>query len=115
MVNEEILGGLRIAITHNSSLKDAMQSFYNAGYNKAEVEEAGKMILYEQKNNLIDKTQGTKPIGQNKTQIKPLPTQTKITEKESSKKLGLIILLSGILLILLGIMVLLFLYKDKIF
>jgi hypothetical protein len=37
MVNEAILGGLRIAMTHKFSLKDAMQSFYNSGYDKKEV------------------------------------------------------------------------------
>lgn len=48
MVNETILGGLRIAISHKSSLKDAMQSFYNANYDKKEIEEAAKIIFDEQ-------------------------------------------------------------------
>ena len=44
MVNEEILGGLRLVLNRGESLEKAMASFYNAGYRREEIEEAGKFI-----------------------------------------------------------------------
>ena len=44
MVREEIVEGLRFAMSKGESLMKAMMSFYNAGYSKAEVEEAAKML-----------------------------------------------------------------------
>lgn len=44
MVRNDILGGLKVAIARGSSLQDAMQSFYNAGYKKEEIEEAAKNL-----------------------------------------------------------------------
>ncbi len=122
MVNETILGGLKIAVSHKSSLKDAMQSFYNAGYDKAEVEEAAKIIFDEQTKQPKSLSQETKKIiPQGKTSKQPLKKQTQvpvtpeIKKKPSKKNLGLIILLVGILIILLGALVGLFIFKDKIF
>ena len=40
MVNEEILGGLKLALAKGESLEQAMNSFYNANYKKEEIEEA---------------------------------------------------------------------------
>ena len=103
MVNESILGGLRTAIEHKSSLKQAMQSFYNAGYNKEEIEEAAKIIFQEQQN-----MPQQKPV-QNSNQ-----TQEN-TKKKSPKKTGLIIALIALVIILIGGLVILFIFKDKIF
>lgn len=105
MVNETILGGLRIAISHKSSLKDAMTSFYNAGYSKEEVEEATKIIFDEQTNQpKILSSEESKKNGE------------KLIQKKSSKKnLKLIILLVGVLIVVLGVIIALFIFRDKIF
>ena len=44
MVNEEILGGLKLAVSKGESLKQAMMSFYNAGYKKEEIEGAARAL-----------------------------------------------------------------------
>lgn len=44
MPNEEILGGLKAALARGESLKQAMMSFYNAGYKKEEIEESARAL-----------------------------------------------------------------------
>ncbi|MBI2044510.1 hypothetical protein HYT23_00475 [Candidatus Pacearchaeota archaeon] len=44
MVREDILGGLRLALSKGESLQNAMQSFYNSGYPKEEIEEAARAL-----------------------------------------------------------------------
>lgn len=45
MVNEELVGGLKNALERGDSLKSAMMSFFNAGYDKKEIEEAAATLL----------------------------------------------------------------------
>jgi len=47
MVREDILGGLRTALARGQTLRQAMMSFYNAGYIKEEIEEAAKALQAE--------------------------------------------------------------------
>ncbi len=47
MVREDILGGLRTALARRQTLRQAMMSFYNAGYIKQEIEEAAKAFQAE--------------------------------------------------------------------
>ncbi len=42
MVREDILGGLRAALQRGESLRQAMLTFFNAGYIKEEIEEAAR-------------------------------------------------------------------------
>lgn len=44
-VYSEIVGGLKSAIDRGSDLKEAMMSFYRAGYNKMEIEKAAQIYL----------------------------------------------------------------------
>lgn len=44
MVREDILGGLNSALARGQSLRQAMMSFYNAGYLKEEIEAAAKFL-----------------------------------------------------------------------
>ena len=44
MVREDILGGLKLALSRGDSLQNAMQSFYNSGYKKEEIEEAARAL-----------------------------------------------------------------------
>jgi hypothetical protein len=48
MVRGDIVGGLKIALSKGQSLQDAMQSFYNSGYIKEEIEEAAKALSSEE-------------------------------------------------------------------
>lgn len=43
-MNNEIVSALRNALSHGSSLDDAINSFINAGYNPAEVREAAQTV-----------------------------------------------------------------------
>ena len=40
MTKEDIRGGLRIALSHGSTLQEAMISFFNSGYLKKDIEDA---------------------------------------------------------------------------
>ena len=44
MIRADIFGGLKLAVTKGETLKQAMISFYNAGYKKEEIEEAAKAV-----------------------------------------------------------------------
>ena len=44
MVNQEIVEGLRTALSRGYSLESAMMSFFNAGYKKQEIEEAARAL-----------------------------------------------------------------------
>ncbi len=44
MINEEIIGGLVSALSRGQSLESAMMTFYNAGYDKQEIEDSAKEV-----------------------------------------------------------------------
>ncbi len=44
MVNNDILGGLKSALTRGYNLEEAMLSFFNAGYKREEIEEAARTL-----------------------------------------------------------------------
>src|SRR3989338_9023288 len=79
MVREDILGGLRVALSKGYSLQNAMQSFYNSGYKKEDIEEAAR---YLQSHNFEDSRVGTQPSASQKTQqpIKPAHQYAKYEE-----------------------------------
>ncbi len=47
MAREDILGGLKSALMRGYSLKDAMVSFYNAGYSKEDIEASARTLQYQ--------------------------------------------------------------------
>ncbi len=49
LTNQEILGGLKSALERGQTLKQAMMSFYQAGYRKEEIEDAARAYLYLQR------------------------------------------------------------------
>lgn len=68
MVRGDIIGGLKIALSRGESLQNAMQSLYNAGYKKEDIEEAARVL----------NTEGFRPpIAAEKSQI-PITTQKQI-------------------------------------
>ena len=43
-LNDEIIGGLISALSRGESLEKAMMTFYNAGYEKEEIEDSAKDV-----------------------------------------------------------------------
>jgi len=138
MVNADILGGLRSALAKGKSLKQAMISFYNAGYKKEEIEEAARVLQTQPAvqpilQPILQVPQpgvqpGTQP-GQPQPQIQQpiqtaqmqqlaqiLPTLQNVSGYGKTKKPGktLIIILVGFLVFLIVLVVTIFLLKDTL-
>ena len=76
--NDDILGGIKSAIERGEELKDAMMTFYNAGYSKREIEEAAR-------NYVMEKRQRESNL-KSPTRVSNL-AQTKEKKQEKTKKL----------------------------
>lgn len=132
MVNEDLVGGIEVALSKGKNLKDIMMSYYNSGYKKQEIEEAA-MIAQQRKSQTVQTTpsktqQKTKspPIkktNQNQSKknseelAKPVQPQQKVSEygKPPKKPKGkFIIILLIILLVLAGaVAISYFLFKEE--
>lgn len=113
MVKEEIVEGLKYAVAKGESLPKAMMSFYNAGYLKKDVEEAARVLQAPQ---LPQTQQSTQPAQSGQLQA-PVRVVQKISEyKERPKTVGraLILMLVFFLVLLLGVLVAVFLFKDEL-
>ncbi len=85
MVNEEILGGLKLALSKGESLKQAMMSFYNAGYKKEEIEGAARALQGQKiEKEPIQPVQQTKLKKQKPAQKVPQPKPAKTIPRVSS-------------------------------
>jgi len=101
MSKEEILAGLKIAISRGESLGKAKQSFINAGYNPREVEEAALMLSGVLSSYYPKQLQ--QPIQQlQQPSQQSLPKQEQKPEQENKSRKKLILLLIIIFLILLA-------------
>lgn len=47
MADKELVEGLRTALSRGESLEQAMYTFFNAGYEKAKIEEAARALVYQ--------------------------------------------------------------------
>lgn len=84
MIDEGIFGGLKLALSKGESLKQAMMSFYNAGYKKEDIEDSARALQkqnFEQKK--IQHQKQEQPIKRSKKQILKRKPQ-KTTQKVSS-------------------------------
>jgi len=87
LTNQEILGGLKAAIERGQNLKQAMMSFYQAGYKKEEIEDAARAYLYLQRGasetQLPARNQPLEPKGEmkkaeeKKVEVKPAESEEK--------------------------------------
>jgi cobalamin biosynthesis Mg chelatase CobN len=111
MVKEDIVGGLKNAIERGENLEQAKQTFINAGYSADEVEQAAASL-----GGIIASiaTPQTQPTSQQipPKQSKQLPAQAKKPEKKSRK--SPIVFLIIILILLIGIVVASYIFKDQI-
>ena len=137
MVREDILGGLRVALSKGHSLQSAMQSFYNSGYKKEDIEEAARYLQsHNFENPQAETQQPIKPTPQYTkyeetavgAQPIPLSTQPKLSpqsgaqqtqqqtpkKKTNTKKIIWITILTIVLLALIGGLISIFLFKDTI-
>ena len=139
MVNEEILGGLRLALAKGESLGQAMNSFYNANYKKEEIEEAAEFLNSQQiqprqqttvsqiPKKQVSPVRKVKPKKQRlkkqrpiKKAIKSQPVKTIQNvsgyEEEHKRPEGTVItiILIFFLLILVGILAAVFLFKTEL-
>lgn len=124
MVNEDLLGGIETAIYKGESLESAMLTLYNSGYSKEDIEWAAK--AYKMKNPQLS----AKPLEQRKilkpvrfeeeetTQVlkKPLIKQDVSTYEQASqfKERVILVLLLVSLLLLLGVLAGVFLFKEQL-
>ena len=141
MVNSDILGGLKSALTRGYTLEEAMLSFLNGGYKKDEIEEAAQSLQTQitQSPSSADwspqpiwasasKQKSLQPalISQTKqvpAMQKPVMIQSKqivtkgvaaYTSKSTSRIRAATIILIILLLVLLGILGSMYLFKDQI-
>jgi len=82
LTNQEILGGLKAALERGQNLKQAMMSFYQAGYKKEEIEDAARAYLYLQRGNSEADVLNTS------LQISSNKEKDKSSENKSDAKLG---------------------------
>ncbi|MBT96673.1 hypothetical protein CMI49_01060 [Candidatus Pacearchaeota archaeon] len=117
-MKEDILEGLKSAVSKGESLRQAMQSFYNAGYKKGEIEEAARDL---QKNKIENQKQPLRQEEPPKEEI-GVPKERKSIQKvsdykqtpEKPKRKIWIFVLAIILLILLGLIIGLFLLREEL-
>jgi len=121
MPKEKILEGLKYAIARGESLPKAMMSFYNAGYLKQDIEEAARALQTPQlpQTQFAQPTQ--KPTKQQAQQPSQMPQAPVVSQKvsaygEKPKTMGkaLIFILVFFLILLLGILVAVFLFRDEL-
>lgn len=111
-----ILEGLKGALARKESLRQAMFSFYNAGYQKEEIEEAARALQRGEQTQPIQ--QKPQPVKQKILQPKTIQRVSSypsypVTKPFSKNKLSLILLIF-ILAILLGALIFLFFFKEQV-
>ena len=93
MANQEIVEGLRLALSRGSTLQQAMISFHNAGYKKDEIEEAAR-ALYEHPSHPLSHPEKPipeevkKPAKKEILKIIPSKIQEKLEEKKETKPIS---------------------------
>jgi hypothetical protein len=137
MVNQEILNGLKLALSKGEPLGTAMNSFYNAGYLREEIEEAariaqqeiaGKNIMQEiqpvkteRKSIFPSLFQKSEEVSQpQKTEQKQIPASRQTISDYNEKPVGnprktfMLIALVSALTILLGVLIFIIVFRDQI-
>jgi hypothetical protein len=75
MVNDDLVGGLRSALERGESLKQAMLSLFNSGYNREEIEEAARDLNSFPSKGVVQPKKEMPPIN-------PLPQPPAVPEKK---------------------------------
>jgi len=123
-MREDILGGIKAAIERGATLKQAMMTFYRAGYKKEEIEEVARQYLKEKQ---IKKMQMQSPAVAQKTGKKEIKKPEKsIREQKPIQKISnydavlkpkgdnsIIILVIILILLLVGLAGI-FIFREKV-
>lgn len=111
-----ILEGIKGALARRESLRQAMFSFYNAGYKKEEIEEAARALQRDEQIQPIQRK--PQPIKQKIPKPKTIQRVSSYpshpVEKPFSKRKISLILLIILLVLLLGALVSIFLFKEQV-
>lgn len=123
MVREDILEGLRVALHRGESLKQAMMTFYNSGYNNQEIEEAARALQIEEKTSRQTFQNNSQQISQEQSQQIQPPTEyssgqvvsnygNQENQKKPPRKL-LIILVVILLVVFAGLLTTIFVFWNE--
>tara|TARA_Y100000296_G_C5168478_1_gene256004 strand:- start:1377 stop:1769 length:393 start_codon:yes stop_codon:yes gene_type:complete len=121
MVNMDILEGLKFAISRGETLQQAMQSFYNAGYDRRDIEESAKALQYKirqeqiQKPKMIKSKDNTKkPIQLSKPQSPKTTQKISNYEQEKNPRKKMIITITILLTVLIIILSGIFFFRENL-
>lgn len=120
MAKEEIVEGLRQAVSKGEPLEKAMASFFNAGYSKGDVEEAARVFQVPQFQQFLSPSllqqSNFKPLVQPSTQGYSGVVQrvSEYGKKPSKTGAAVTIILFILLLLLFGILAAVILFKDEL-
>ncbi|MFH1801228.1 MAG: hypothetical protein ABH804_00095 [archaeon] len=115
MVREDILGGLRTAVSKGETLRQAMITFFNAGYKKEDIESSAKKF-HEQMYRVSQKQEPQQVVSRFMQSVKVQPVQAVSGYAQPVQKQSnyIIIVLISILLVLLGSLAVTIIYKTQI-
>ena len=141
MVREDIFEGLKCGLARGKTLQETMQSFYNSGYSKKEIDEAAKLLLANKAKGIMSPQPalpGQQPTAQPNYQPQTVLSQEEIQKQKQqiktpgksdqlvsyydtspqkpkkSKGMGLIILLIILLFALFGALIAVFIFRENI-
>lgn len=112
---EEIADGLKYAVSKGEPLEKAMMSFFNAGYPKQEIEQAARSLNLIQTQAAPGQPQPTQQGGQQpQGQQGPVQRVSSYGKKPSQSGKAITMILGFVLILLLGILVSVFLFRQEI-
>ncbi len=121
MVNTDLLEGLKVAISNGDNLQQAMQSFYNAGYDKRDIEESAKALQYQisqeqiQKPRLLKSENNVKkPTELSKLQLSKTTQKVSSYEQEKNPRKKMIIIVTLLLIVLAIILAGIFFFRQNL-
>lgn len=110
MAREEIIGALQSALARGYPLKSAMQSLYNAGYSKLEIEEAARNLNPSE----VSKSAFQVQPAQISSNEKKVVQEVSNYEKSSSGSNIFIYVLGGVLVLLIGGLIATLMFKEQV-
>lgn len=131
MAKEDLVEGLRLAVSKGESLKSAMMSFYNAGYAREDIEDAARTLqapqfaqLSQTKPVQVQKPTGQKipPVQQQNqkfqsltpSNIQKVSNYDKVSGSGNGPSKAPIIFLIVILFLLFGALIGIFLFRSQL-
>ena len=104
MVRNDILSGIKASVLKGETLQQAMMSFYNAGYQKQDIEDAARALQQENQKIL-------EPPAEKKQIMQKVSDYAGNTKKKDGKIITFLLILLVFILITL---LLAFLFREKV-